>query len=626
MAGAVSAAATLPTLPGEFAQADVPCLVSAPRSKFAINAMLGRHLRLSQLGYASGDFDVDHALRVFRCAATGVHTFEQPCDRGLAHCEVQSVVCPPELITRRETCLLQIPCTAPAVEEGSAGHGWLRARRPPSWQLIAPSGPGYTFSNESHLVRHGTHWLSEDLTAAGRRLHDEYLGSRLDPRYVMVIDAAASRDGGYMPGFPLDVQSGMHLTVRILDRPLEVLEAHLSVLSARFYLSLVLSEDSPLRVHCDRLGWTWAHAVVCVTPESFVSHGVARYDGDYLSARARPRRLYLESMSPHIASSSIAPMTTNGYAGSNFTVELTLIGNDLGHSTGEVLSVTIGQRACEVLFVHPAELTAVCTAVDGWIQGKPSVTTITGGRGWGCARLVACSGAKNCTDTDATSTAATAARLRRARRSLQEAEPPGDLQSLAARFEALGRPDTLVEYDVNGETFSFDVAPAAVPVEETCREVGAVLDEVQALRAAYQLQAEKAHHPYMAALLPFLAGRKGLPSHISQPSPLFWQAAAGDEGAAANAELALRLAQSLLDGGDDGGVVSRCVTAHQTKTQLQVSLLTPAETVAARLRSLYVSTVGFELARPKLCELELLALSRPLKFACIRLSGSASNR
>ena len=232
-------------------------------------------------------------------------------------------------------------------------------------------------------------------------------------------------------------------------------------------------------------------------------------------------------------------MTTNGYAGSNFTVELTLIGNDLGHSTGEVLSVTIGQRACEVLFVHPAELTAVCTAVDGWIQGKPSVTTIAGGRGLGM-REAGCvlrsqelhrhRRDEHGGDRSAASKSAPLAAGGRATSRLTEP---------CCSVEALGRPDTLVEYDVNGETFSFDVAPAAVPVEETCREVGAVLDEVQALRAAYQLQAEKAHHPYMAALLPFLAGRKGLPSHISQPSPLFWQAATGDEGAAANAGASL---------------------------------------------------------------------------------------
>ena len=213
----------MPSAPSVYARNIVGCIVGDGDPASAILRQAGLRNRLSGLGYNTDN--VEHAVRVFRCAAAGLPMFEESCTHGLAHCKVGPLLCPPHLTTMRETCLIDHECTRSSIAEGSDAHDWLRSRQPPGWSRLPPHGPGYAFTNESFLVRHGTSWLKADLAAVGRRLHDDFLargsvrsGRReitLGAEDGLVIDAASPWQGGFMPGIAIDSQSGLKLTFRI---------------------------------------------------------------------------------------------------------------------------------------------------------------------------------------------------------------------------------------------------------------------------------------------------------------------------------------------------------------------------------------------------------------------------
>jgi hypothetical protein len=254
-------------------------------------------------------------------------------------------------------------------------------------------------------------WLAEDLAAVGRRLYDDVLGQSLDAEDGMLIDAASSREGGFMPNFPSDTQSGLKLMIRVPSNPM-VLRAHLDVLRTRFITSLVL--DDPSQLSGDRCNFYRAdYPVRCVLGDS-----------PHISAVSRPRMLRAEGRAPYISHASLDVLNyVEGHSqidNGTLTAQLTLLGAGFGEGVNDVLAVTVGQQPCDILSVRltnsttdqssgltaeeSSGLTIVCSAAPpkrnatsgkraagaGWrLKGSPSVTTASGGTGWGCMRLEA---------------------------------------------------------------------------------------------------------------------------------------------------------------------------------------------------------------------------------------------
>ena len=110
-----------------------------PRADNVNSDLLTVRSRLGSLGFA-GEFE--RALRVATCAAEGVHTFEDPCDPGLAPCRVRGWKCPSARRTPGDlTCLRDVPCARQPI--GFGDDSYLRGRDAHKWKELPTRGVGF---------------------------------------------------------------------------------------------------------------------------------------------------------------------------------------------------------------------------------------------------------------------------------------------------------------------------------------------------------------------------------------------------------------------------------------------------------------------------------------------------
>ena len=185
-------------------------------------------VRLATLGFqVSNQTERDRAPSTFSCATAGIFTFEDGCDLMTSQlgCTVSGSRCPGNRVTPFGTCLHvsdearlaqfgQISSCASSVSPDTAAHGWLRRKDAPRWVALPEVDIGFVLAGTSTLVAHGTEWLLNALIAAGRRYADNWLRSHPDDPPILV-EGASTRKGGFAPGYPADMQTGLKLMITI---------------------------------------------------------------------------------------------------------------------------------------------------------------------------------------------------------------------------------------------------------------------------------------------------------------------------------------------------------------------------------------------------------------------------
>ena len=201
-------------------------VVSDARAASDADSSTAIRSRLQLLGYTAPSTrpfpaEQEHATRVFLCASEGLLTFEDGCDFGGGTCTVNGVPCPSARLTGRGSCARNYACARARVGVNSREHRHFRAAGAPRWVRLR-SGPGYSFGNVSILTRFGTNWLADALVAAGRRYADEPDGSRDESGALIPFEVigASGRDGGYLPQWPTETQTGMAVYVRLSASPI----------------------------------------------------------------------------------------------------------------------------------------------------------------------------------------------------------------------------------------------------------------------------------------------------------------------------------------------------------------------------------------------------------------------
>lgn len=321
---------------------------NAPEAVGAVQSRLQR-LGYSQPTPSASPLEEDHALRVFLCAIDGAFAFEEDCDAKAGACEVRGSPCPTERVTGRATCLLpELSCAKARIQPHGAEHRWLRAKRAPSWVQLPTNSPGLvltSYTNMSLLLGYGTSWLADSLVAAGR-WYSDYLKAMVPtpPPSFLRIAGAAPIFGGFAPHWYAATQTGRAV---VLVRPEQEAEAQaqLRVLRGTGFIVSNLTEE------------LWLATVEIPTDAS--NHVVP---------------------SIYNATFSVDEATA--------AATLEVVGSDLGRSASDVIAVSVGQHACTLLNSTPTQLTASC-AGSGLLSGQPAVTTVSGGKGLGCAHLVA---------------------------------------------------------------------------------------------------------------------------------------------------------------------------------------------------------------------------------------------
>ena len=309
----------------------------------------------------------DHLTRVFLCAATGIHAFEDNCDvqRINGNCAVNGVECPIPARTFRQTCLrLALPCAQGIVRPSSTEHKWLRAKGAPGWVSLPHTSHGYAVEQGSTPFAFGTSWLAEALVMAGRDL------AQANERPLRVLKASG-REGGILPD-ESEHQTGLQITFLL---PVDGDSAVDWNATRRQVAALETAgfESIKLKGSGEYSTCIWKTSL-CIDSNALMGE---------MRARLSPPRLSSQHLLPQVVDATLEP----GPQGDNAT--LTLLGHDLGLSGEDVIEVALGDHICELLpnglhmLERGMELTAVCLVRGsmGLLRGRPSVTTDSGGRG-----------------------------------------------------------------------------------------------------------------------------------------------------------------------------------------------------------------------------------------------------
>ena len=321
----------------------------------------------------------EHLMRVFFCAVAGELTFEDVCDAQQlnGNCAVRRLStglteCPPHARTRRGTCLrLELPCTDGLIGVNSTEHFWLRAHGSPEWLQLPRRGEGFVNEGDEALI-FGTSWLAEALVLAGRQYQAAYLMDSPDAEPIAVT-AASGREGGKLPD-EISYQTGLQLKLRLPSNAhtgqidWTSVQNQVTALQAAGFTGLKLRGEG--------------ERAVCESQPSLCMGSNAK--AGEMCARIHPPSLSGLPLLPQLTQSSLH------VAAHNRSALLTLSGTSLGSSPEDVLGIAVGEYECKLSSHYATHVTATCVVADrdGWVRGRPSLTT-SAGQGFGSAVLSA---------------------------------------------------------------------------------------------------------------------------------------------------------------------------------------------------------------------------------------------